>query len=148
MRISDWSSDVCSSDLADAVALPALEFNRVSAFVIGAPDDNELAGIVGARVGVDEVVQAFLGHQTADREDVIARRQVQPCQRVAARCGKLGNAIGDDPDTFRSGGAGGAQPLGTRGRNRGGSRSEERSVGEDSGRTCRFRWSRSHYKKK
>src|SRR3546814_1695989 len=30
LRISDWSSDVCSSDLADAIALVPLKRNRVA----------------------------------------------------------------------------------------------------------------------
>src|SRR3546814_12423274 len=35
MRISDWSSDVCSSDLDDAIPLPSFHHPRRAAYVLG-----------------------------------------------------------------------------------------------------------------
>src|SRR3546814_15728839 len=51
MRISDWSSDVCSSDLIDPVAhddLPGLESDEQRDRLRGAGDEREAAEIGGA----------------------------------------------------------------------------------------------------
>src|SRR3546814_7236176 len=48
MRISDWSSDVCSSDLAGLLAIAAIDaFRHVDVVARGA------AAAVGARLGLD-----------------------------------------------------------------------------------------------
>src|SRR3546814_7682441 len=39
MRISDWSSDLCSSDLRDALALAAGELVRIAAHMLRAETD-------------------------------------------------------------------------------------------------------------
>src|SRR3546814_6906352 len=65
MRISDWSSDVCSSDLQDLVRMsvdlvmqPAVPFGRNTARIIGALiDDPALVALLGAEVDVAERVR-------------------------------------------------------------------------------------------
>src|SRR3546814_15281396 len=63
MRISDWSSDVCSSDLpikaTTAVALKALHALGVMvAMVTG--DNRRPAEAIGRQLGIDEVVAEVL----------------------------------------------------------------------------------------
>src|SRR3546814_17397191 len=90
MRISDWSSDVCSSDL----------------------------GIARAAQRLDRLARDL--HRALAREQDRARGvETRRLPRVACP--------GDIIDIGRS---------------------EERRVGKECVRTCRSRWSQSHYKKK
>src|SRR3546814_7751036 len=60
MRISDWSSDVCSSDLGDVDHAPVaqrLAVDRLPIFLAGKVDDHRL-GIV-AKVGDKRIRQRF-----------------------------------------------------------------------------------------
>src|SRR3546814_11622726 len=78
MRISDWSSDVCSSDLADA-ALAGVEGAEVGLEAVGAELDGPL-GHVG-RAGdeaVDTPVRLAVG-------GVVVGRLVEELAPVAAR---------------------------------------------------------------
>src|SRR3546814_11866876 len=112
MRISDWSSDVCSSDLISELGrrrnVRSLQLCRTVARC------SENAG--PDRSGAD--------HRDAD----VVRRQFDP-ERL--RYG--------DHRIFRRGVD---APLG-----QGDERSEERRVGKECVRTCRYRWSRYLYKK-
>src|SRR3546814_5262618 len=77
MRISDWSSDVCSSDLLAQVRRAERELNRVVAVVLGCADLRH-----DARTGLDDgdrddavVLVPDLGHadllaEQADRKSV------------------------------------------------------------------------------
>src|SRR3546814_15363964 len=108
MRISDWSSDVCSSDLL-AVLDRRHPADRERAAVAGAVDlvDDRMPDVARAQeVGVQRVRVARLGQRR------LRRRQRLPQHLPAAHS------------------------------------SEERRVGQECGRTCRSRWSPSHYIKK
>src|SRR3546814_623908 len=78
MRISDWSSDVCSSDLIDAVERE--EKLHAAGGLIGR----------GSRHG-DQAYRGFLALELIDRADADAARQARP-QRVDLR------VIGGDYD--------------------------------------------------
>src|SRR3546814_9004591 len=78
MRISDWSSDVCSSDLANA-GYPAVELVTVELLLGGEGTAHhvlvEVAGVEGNEVGPD-LVQAGgrLAHVFSPSVDVRAAR--------------------------------------------------------------------------
>src|SRR3546814_2090770 len=55
MRISDWSSDVCSSDLPYVLNEGVLHISGQLPF---APDGNIVTGILGADLGVERGAQA------------------------------------------------------------------------------------------
>src|SRR3546814_17509241 len=97
MRISDWSSDVCSSDLDQAVERG----------MGGGPDRQGPRHQRAAVVGQQKPAAAAVGGIGEDVDQAAALQRLQ-------RCG----------------------------------RSEERSVGKERVRTCRSRWSPTHYKKK
>src|SRR3546814_15725127 len=64
MRISDWSSDVCSSDLAAVVAVPVVAI--LAAIAIPAYNDYTIraeatAGLVGAASAMQRAVDEFEG---------------------------------------------------------------------------------------
>src|SRR3546814_243039 len=121
MRISDWSSDMCSSDLRKVVLLLMEDWRDF----VGFPEADVRRLVVevrgdAARIGV-RVVREIVGPRTranrrAGIEEVI-RRTVQ---RVAV----VGVATAVD----------GLQI------------SEERRVGKECVSTCRSRWSPYHYK--
>src|SRR3546814_18065934 len=144
MRISDWSSDVCSSDLAQI--------------------EREGESATGGAVRGRKVDPA----RAADRS-LAAIRRLQPLDgNFGPLCGERGVDIGqhgsgreiliepvDDP----------GMPVETGGRDRAGQaqidvqpavqplvveqqRSEERRVGKECVSTCRSRWSPNHEKKK
>src|SRR3546814_14247226 len=122
MRISDWSSDVCSSDLVEA-GQPGVGC-RIAA-ILG---PNQLPGgstdhqFNGARVGeFRQRAAAELDGKAAQPGGVNGVGLVG--RNGAAGRGKVGEAVGE------------AQPVGK------GPRSEERRVGKECVRTCRSRWS-------
>src|SRR3546814_17152587 len=98
MRISDWSSDVCSSDLA-----------------------NEARALRDQENATRRAIENILRDLSADLT------------------GQVGAYAGDERGRNNSG------CLENEGRARS---SEERRVGTECVRTCRYRWSRYHYKKK
>src|SRR3546814_16986824 len=133
MRISDWSSDVCSSDLALAI-------RRTEG------DDDPQRGIQASQplkhgdpaVEADPVVDA--GKHLHDRAVVPRHRRRQPGK---AACGG-GHPL--DPVTW-SGGR--HQPPGLLATSSSGNmRSEERRGGKECVSTGRYRWSPDNKKKK
>src|SRR3546814_16822482 len=89
MRISDWSSDVCSSDLIDAVERE--EKLHAAGGLIGR----------GSRHG-DQAYRGFLALELIDRADADAARQARP-QRVDLRV--IGGAYDDVAGAVRERGA-------------------------------------------
>src|SRR3546814_15674851 len=120
MRISDWSSDVCSSDLQPPGA-------RISRFLKG-----RLAHSISAAAGVSarggQILKARLqvGESAVNRPAVSGISAEADCQQALAR---LEMAIRASGDVLYE-------------------RSEERRVGKDCVSTCRSRWSPNHEKKK
>src|SRR3546814_16956619 len=119
MRISDWSSDVCSSDLIDVFWQQLQRAGFVAA---------ENALVFGFH-RVAEFFQAPVLHDDLDARvmNVVAATE----------------AIEDPHDRGRI-----DQQVRFRHERFGELRSEERRVGKECGRTCRFRWAQDHYKKK
>src|SRR3546814_5879120 len=84
MRISDWSSDVCSSDLA---AIPKYRSNRI-AYTFNRIEVHPIAGALGAEIGgvdlsqpldddtIAEIRQALLNHLVIFFRDQIGRAHV------------------------------------------------------------------------
>src|SRR3546814_18026546 len=128
MRISDWSSDVCSSDLAVAagewIALldadDAFEAERLARLV-------PLAGQCGADLLADNLL---LEDEEGRTEAMLAPAATADCAPVSAAAFLLGNL--PDPAHPRKR-YGFLKPLL--------SRSEERRVGKECVMTCRSRWS-------
>src|SRR3546814_17270364 len=124
MRISDWSSDVCSSDLQDVVQVLAL---------------GEAAAQFGGAAAQGLVAQLLeLGLQRVDRRDgrgqalevAVVGRAEQPLGEHAEHARSLAYYIGWPP-----------QRLSRRLTNRASGRSEERRVGQECVSTVRSRWS-------
>src|SRR3546814_17187624 len=131
MRISDWSSDVCSSDLLRAVD----DLDTICALVAD-PDELRtdllrLHGMAHALINggaisttsVDETIAELAVDIEAELDDMSAlllaiRQRIRPLLAL----------IRDDGSWV-------AQAT---------SRSEERRVGKECVSTCRSRWSRSH----
>src|SRR3546814_4187595 len=84
MRISDWSSDVCPSDLAEAVAgksnqlLPAQVQRLLHRLVILV----HIAAEIGRVVGIDRGEQAGLQHaaQRRSEERLVGKECVSTCR--------------------------------------------------------------------
>src|SRR3546814_21155506 len=111
MRISDWSSDVCSSDLIVCA---------------GGQDANAKSG--RCQVGFDPLKIAARG-LFVTLDETLAKLLVFHFQRPCLDHFGGGDDMGEED--FRVGGA----------RNAGGQRrSEERRVGKRCGSTCRSRW--------
>src|SRR3546814_18307633 len=114
MRISDWSSDVCSSDLTPPVITAAIPVGDGASLLSRRPDirqaERELAAST-ARIGV-------------------ATAELYPDISLGVSIGATAAAIGDlfTGGAFRYA----LGPL---------IRSEERRVGKECGSTCRSRWS-------
>src|SRR3546814_2024215 len=95
MRISDWSSDVCSSDLGEAIGLArrALDDHAIAALV----GDDRRGGAAVARVDRGgEAVEAVVGR--VDRDGVIGAADAQRHRALADRR----FAVGDDGRIGRS----------------------------------------------
>src|SRR3546814_18415002 len=129
MRISDWSSDVCSSDL----------YWRLAGRVTGPVTDKlalSLDGVWSKRDGFYDLVNASGAQvgETNDRDRYFLRGQAlfQPNDALSIRL------IGDY--THRDESCCGAPYIETRERRPvAGGRSEERRVGKEGVRTCRYR---------
>src|SRR3546814_16116419 len=118
MRISDWSSDVCSSDLADI----GLERVAAERNIVGdIRHHGELAQLSDGAVG-----RADSGAVNVNAVQIIDDDNVE----FAKTFDNIGEVLGRD--------RGAVQAL----------RSEERSVGEEWVRKCGSRWSRESKKKK
>src|SRR3546814_14547941 len=114
MRISDWSSDVCSSDLVDpldaAARLPGIEEGAVDGILDGE-----------AEVGVGADVGRVLAAQLQPDADELAGRRLFDHLAGLDRAGEVHLVGQPRPD-----------------------RSEERRVGKECVSTCRSRWSPYH----
>src|SRR3546814_4579925 len=145
MRISDWSSDVCSSDLGRAIFLDIADHGT-----LGLIQPNGLGYVVGhsadlhtdPATGNLAVLLELLDHTHGfiDRDG----------QRNTHEAAALRNDLGIHPDylpgqidqrTARVAGIYGSVCLDER---QVVARSEERRVGKGSVGTCRFRWTADH----
>src|SRR3546814_16113051 len=121
MRISDWSSDVCSSDLLRPAADQGLETVQHGLGLAVEADQGEEGDLEAERLGVELGVVAL---------DVAGLLQGAHAPE-AGRRGDAGAArqlhVGDPPILL--------EVL---------QRSEERRVGNECVSTCRSRWSRYH----
>src|SRR3546814_12237546 len=124
MRISDWSSDVCSSDLALLpIALAAIAIYPKARDVA-----SDGVGIVGALV------------------DVVDERREHAGPRLVGGKAVAVDIIGVDPGGNRriSAESDRMPVLGTQTAVLRPPRSEERRVGKECVSTCRYRWSPYH----
>src|SRR3546814_16204002 len=120
MRISDWSSDVCSSDLRN------LEQPVADLFVIAAQD--RVAAVDDRHLAAEFVEDAreLIGDIAAARDDDALRQLVEMKDLVRGDRMFAAREFGD------------IRPA----------RSEERRAGKECVSTCRSRWSPYHLKKK
>src|SRR3546814_17710490 len=120
MRISDWSSDVCSSDLSLAVSRLTHRRGKVAHFRI----DEHFLDCVLHQVGDLDVEEDILFLPPDDRVDhrrrLHTRFELQVLRRLAGKHPRKTNRL----------------------------RSEESRVGKECVSTFRSRWSLYHYKKK
>src|SRR3546814_15876895 len=129
MRISDWSSDVCSSDLVSFGELKFSVTENHNGSYFFDPDNvtkqraYDMINVSASWTSLDESVTATLYARNVLSEKVQS-------QVVATRIGYL-TAYGNEPFNF------GASL-----------RSEERRVGKECLSTVRSRWSPDHEKKK
>src|SRR3546814_17180823 len=126
MRISDWSSDVCSSDLRDREGDPL-----------------ERAPIVGTGRAVDHYWLADVDTNAARRRPQAFHIAEEPGQRfgLLAPPGLLGGIFLDVADQVEAGDEGDEMDVPGPRRVRGVERSEERRVGKEGVSTWRSRWS-------
>src|SRR3546814_13512769 len=127
MRISDWSSDVCSSDLARYLAERA-----------GRGDQRGERGAEDARrQPFDSAICGRLAERQQRRGNAPRRNRDEPDGRAKAQCERR----------ERRGGSGAPGATGIRRAAFGGPSSDERRVGKEWGSTGRTRGSAYHYKK-
>src|SRR3546814_12463393 len=124
MRISDWSSDVCSSDL-DSAAGPAGERQQPGGVLLHhrEADLRRLAGLAfqeGARDEAHEV--AIAGLVLHQEDELVGRRRGAVARLAGLSGGQLARYLELAADD----------------------RSEERRVGKECVSTCRSRWSPVH----
>src|SRR3546814_14791763 len=129
MRISDWSSDVCSSDLVDSSVL-AFEIASRAAFREGIPKAGPVLLEPMMKVEVvtpEEYMGDIIGDLNSRRGSVLGMDSRGNAQVINAMV-PLANMFGY-VNTLRSMSQGRAQ------------RSEERRVGKEGVSTCRSWWS-------
>src|SRR3546814_11438881 len=131
MRISDWSSDVCSSDLAvEFRANSAIEADGGSLFSIWAYKGHALNAAPGRNSGWGEKGEAVYNHCGLGRDQHV----------VFVRDVELVNAVEVMPSVLE--GLYRIEDKCLDGRSwRASTRSEKRRVGKASVSTCRSRWS-------
>src|SRR3546814_11895219 len=123
MRISDWSSDVCSSDLATVVATESYPTGRGT-------ENGSLVRRFAQRIGaggtpyIDAVLLPDGGSEIRNLAPLMAYYDVDN-----TKVRYLGSTQWNDPELGR-------EPALTR--------SEERRVGKEGVSTCRCRWSADH----
>src|SRR3546814_11123759 len=132
MRISDWSSDVCSSDLfAEKDAITSLDVERcdLAIFALGAcasSDDFAFRGLFLGAVRDDDPASSLLFRLYTANENAIMQRTKTHMLTFLSN--------------FPAGGAAGV-PVKDAPSNRSFlERSEERRVGKECVSTCRSRW--------
>src|SRR3546814_13273775 len=118
MRISDWSSDVCSSDL------------RKIAMAVDARHEDAREGLRAERV-------ASRHHCLGKQQRLPRGARYQDAAALRQKCQKLGGREAGRRHDERS-----RPPTSHL------CRSDERRVGNECVRTCRFRWLTVHIKKK
>src|SRR3546814_13591837 len=120
MRISDWSSDVCSSDLGPSF---------------------DLRQHVGDTRGRQHTVAGKRQMPSFVVPGIIVLQFLGEAQSLASEQGSItsGQILGDVAQGFVELRGALIEPCVWR--------SEERRVGKECGRTCRLRWSRIHSKK-
>src|SRR3546814_18233786 len=116
MRISDWSSDVCSSDLRNSVG-----FRRE--FILGPGERVDF--LVGDRIAVELKVKCSPRVMMRQLQRYAAHDKVQAIILVTATVTSMPDSMNGKPVYVVN-------------------RSEERRVGKECVRTCRSRWSTYH----
>src|SRR3546814_16359368 len=129
MRISDWSSDVCSSDLSEPKGHTSLRLKRDDARI----DSKEARFVrfhperildqrtcLGSACNADERIPPFIVLKASQCRPHFGRREMQDCFIFFCKHASL------LAHCFR------------------GDRSEERRVGKECVSTCRSRWSPFH----
>src|SRR3546814_6826550 len=136
MRISDWSSDVCSSDLGETQAVEEVR--------------NVVKGTAG-RVGCLQlrgeymyVAEGKCGFRVYDVASIANKGFSEPI--VSGPFSKLGHDAGIRTKNATCMALPTNQPINPLRNTK--ERSEERRVGKECVSTCRSRWSPYHYKKK
>src|SRR3546814_19724539 len=125
MRISDWSSDVCSSDLrVDALAL-----HRDHAKQVGADKLKKLRKHFLGAIVVGPLVETD-GSSIGTREVIDGQQRITTLQIMLLAFRDIAKALGDE---------GLIEDIGLLCW-----RSEERRVGKECVSTCRSRWSPYH----
>src|SRR3546814_15864713 len=128
MRISDWSSDVCSSDLLSAAQAAAVAASDATVDELLAADKVVIAtGLIN--FGIASTLKTWIDH--------------------VARAGRTFRYGADGPQGLATGkqvyvvlASGGVYSAGPA------ARSEERRVGKECVSTCSYRWSPVHENKK
>src|SRR3546814_14181271 len=143
MRISDWSSDVCSSDLQDRDEDLVLQRRH--------PQSQERLGYRRIRQR-DPALQALVDEPSRGLEDLVglgslvATATIAHVQRGQGR--RRRHARAPEPGGIARRRGGTPQRSGQGSSTTAGRRSEERRVGKGCVSTCRSRWWRNHKKKK
>src|SRR3546814_14195352 len=144
MRISDWSSDVCSSDLAEMEfgARGIAHFLRRAGIAAVAHQLGQRAFKVAAAARAERFELGQIDRQIVRGEGEHAWRPISG--RVVDQ-GAVGQPEDDDVGSV------GGEELAALGLGRIGTarfgRSEERRVGKECGSTSKTGWSSNHYKK-
>src|SRR3546814_20772448 len=112
MRISDWSSDVCSSDLAAALGVHPWEFARAMACLLCGPDPAAPPESPYSQAWYDRYREAIAPPETFAKYATLFVDSITVAARMSFAWSKR-------------------QPE----------RSEERRVGNECVSTCRSRWS-------
>src|SRR3546814_15353856 len=143
MRISDWSSDVCSSDLRASKVSRKARAKSDEAQVVQRPDMDTLVKTDTVAEAVD--VMSFQGRAESVPSSVLERFEQDAKPARAAMNDAIRQEGKSRSAQARSIGLAHAvvcslceQPA---------VRSEERRVGEECVSTCRYGWTRDHYKK-
>src|SRR3546814_18440418 len=75
MRMSDWSSDVCSSDLSTPQAIDALHRSGVRVVMLTG-DSKATARAVAEQLGIDEAIGEVMPEDKRDRKSVVEGKSV------------------------------------------------------------------------
>src|SRR3546814_14566948 len=145
MRISDWSSDVCSSDLSKSWEVLEILIDRL--LELGVERNDHIAalggGVIGDLVGFAAAILKRGCHFVQIPTTLLAQVDSSVGGKTAINTGAGKNLVGAfhqpafvliDPSSLDT------LPA----REVGAGRSEERRVGKECVSTCRYRWELSH----